>query len=281
MAMTSINGKATVSSRIEGTDLHISEPAAASTPQLVLSEISVRFGGVRAVEGVSLTVARQEIVGLIGPNGAGKTTLFDVISGVQPATSGRIEFEDRVITRLGPTRRSRLGIRRTFQRSQPFGWLSVEDNVLVALETGGGLIGDLLGRTGAQQRQRRERVREVLAQFQLEKVKDEAAGRLPIGVIRMVELARAVVGRPTLLLLDEPTSGLDRRETELLGDAMQRTSSEDNCTVLLVEHDVPFVMSRCDRVVALHLGSIIADGTPQAVQSNQSVRDAYLGNATT
>ena len=248
------------------------------TAQLELSDISVRFGGVHALTNVSLAVGEKEIVGLIGPNGAGKTTLFDTISGVQSPTSGQIRFEGKNVTRLGPTRRSRMGMRRTFQRSQPFGWLSVEDNILVALETGGSLLGDLVGRKGNQERQRRERVREVISQFQLEKVKGEAAGRLPIGVIRMVELARAVVSRPTLLLLDEPTSGLDRRETELLGDAMQRTRTEDNCTVLLVEHDVPFVMNRCDRVVALHLGAVLAEGTPQAIQSNLAVREAYLGH---
>jgi ABC-type branched-subunit amino acid transport system ATPase component len=252
--------------------------AASGRPLLALSDIRVRFGGVHALSGVSLDVPRGQIVGLIGPNGAGKTTLFDVVSGVQPATSGQIVFDGQDITRLGPTRRSRKGIRRTFQRSQPFGWLSVEDNVLVALETKGGLLRDLVGLKGSQERQRRERVREVLAQFQLESVKDEAAGRLPIGVIRMVELARAVVGRPTLLLLDEPTSGLDRRETDLLGDAMRRTRDDDGCTVLLVEHDVPFVMSRCDRVVALHLGSLLADGTPRSVQNDAAVRDAYLGH---
>jgi len=270
-----INGDAAVSSHALGTTESTATQAAVA--QLALHDICVRFGGVRALNGVSFAVGRQEIIGLIGPNGAGKTTLFDVISGVQPATSGRIEFAGRTITRMSPTRRSRLGVRRTFQRSQPFGWLSVEDNVLVALESSGGLFGDLVGRAGRQERQRRERVREVLAQFQLEKVRDEAAGRLPIGVIRMVELARAVVGRPTLLLLDEPTSGLDRRETELLGDAMQRTAAEDHCTVLLVEHDVPFVMNRCERVVALHLGSVLADGTPREIQNNEAVREAYLG----
>jgi ABC-type branched-subunit amino acid transport system ATPase component len=252
--------------------------AGTTKPLLELDDIRVRFGGVHALRDVSLSFRPQEIVGLIGPNGAGKTTLFDVVSGVQPPTSGRITFDGRAITRLGPTRRSRLGIRRTFQRSQPFGWLSVEDNILVALETKGGLLGDLLGRTGRQERRRRERVREVLAQFQLEAVQDEAAGRLPIGIIRMVELARAVVGRPTLLLLDEPTSGLDRRETELLGNAMRRTAADDGCTVLLVEHDVPFVMQRCDRVVALHLGRVLADGTPQEVQNDTAVRAAYLGH---
>ena len=280
MTMNAINGDPSAPTQPKGAGPHTPVRAASSPPQLELSDISVRFGGVHALNGVSLTVGRQEIVGLIGPNGAGKTTLFDVISGVRPPTSGRIGFEGRMVTRLGPTRRSRLGIRRTFQRSQPFGWLSVEDNVLVALESGGGLLGDLLGRTSAHERRRRERVREVLAQFQLEKVKDEAAGRLPIGVIRMVELARAVVGRPSLLLLDEPTSGLDRRETELLGEAMQRTATDEQCTVLLVEHDVPFVMSTCERVVALHLGAVLADGAPQAIQNNELVREAYLGQST-
>jgi branched-chain amino acid transport system ATP-binding protein len=280
MTSNAKNDEASVPGRVHDAKPEGGPPSAQPTQGLALTDIRVRFGGVHALKGISFAVDRQEIVGLIGPNGAGKTTLFDVISGVQPATSGRIDFHGRMVTTMSPTRRSRLGIRRTFQRSQPFGWLSVEDNVLVALETGGGLFGDLVGRTSRQERQRRERVREVLAQFQLEKVKDEAAGRLPIGVIRMVELARAVVGRPSLLLLDEPTSGLDRHETELLGDAMLRTAVDDHCTVLLVEHDVPFVMTRCERVIALHLGSVLADGTPQEIQNNESVREAYLGQHT-
>ena len=247
-------------------------------PLLRLSGVSVSFGGVHALRNISLTVDAGQICGLIGPNGAGKTTLFDAISGVRPPTSGNIRFAGRNVSKNGPTSRARLGMRRTFQRSQPFGWLSVEDNIRVALEgETNNLLGDMARLKGRQAKARTERVREVLAQFNLESVKDQPAGRLPIGLIRMVELARALVSKPRLLLLDEPTSGLDQRETGLLGRAIAGARRDYGCAVLLVEHDVPFVVQLCDRLVALNLGTILADGTPEEVQVNPAVRTAYLG----
>lgn len=253
-----------------------------SAPTLRALGISVRFGGVRALSDVTLAASAGEIVGLIGPNGAGKTTLFDVLSGIRSPSSGRVLLDERDITRHGPTWRARHGIKRTFQRQQTFGWLTVEENVLVALEWhggGGGLLADIAALPSRRRRERarRERADEVLEACGLGDVRDEPAGKLPIGRARMVEMARAIVDRPRVLLLDEPTSGLEESEMESLGASMQRVCREEGCAVMLVEHDVGFVMSQCDRVVVLNLGEVIAEGTPEAVREEPAVIAAYLG----
>jgi branched-chain amino acid transport system ATP-binding protein len=170
-------------------------------------------------------------------------------------------------------------MRRTFQRQQVFGWLPVEDNVLVALEWrggGGGLAADLLALPSrrSRERERRDRVDEVLERCGLEALRLEPAANLPIGQARMVELARAVVDRPKVLLLDEPTSGLEESEVENLA---RRLCEEEECAVVLVEHDVGFVMRECHRVVVLNLGSIIANDVPEVVRADPAVREAYLG----
>jgi ABC-type branched-subunit amino acid transport system ATPase component len=249
---------------------------------LRLSDIVVRFGGIAALGGVALEVGNAEIVGIIGPNGAGKTTLFDVISGIRAPNAGRVELEGRDVTGATSTERARRGLRRTFQRVQTFGWLSVEDNVLAALEWrsgGGGFAADLVGFPTRRRRvrERRARVEAVLEQCGLLPVRAELAGSLPIGVARMVELARAIVDSPSVLLLDEPASGLDATEVDRLGTVIQSVRDQTRCAVLLVEHDAGFVMEQCDRVVVLHLGTVLADGPPDEVQRNQAVRDAYLG----
>jgi branched-chain amino acid transport system ATP-binding protein len=247
------------------------------TVVLRASDVSVRFGGVFALSDVSIEVCEGEILGLIGPNGAGKTTLFDVLSGIRSPSAGRVLLRDANITRRSPTWRSRHGIKRTFQRQQTFGWLTVEENVLVALEWhggGGGLIGDLLGAPTRRwrERERRARADEVLDICGLSDVRDEPAGKLPIGRARMVEVARAIADRPVVLLLDEPTSGLDQ-----LGETMQRVARDEQCAVVLVEHDVGFVMSQCHRIVVLNLGHEIANGTPEIVRNDPVVGAAYLG----
>ena len=249
---------------------------------LRLSGIGVRFGGIAALGGVSFDVARGEIVGMIGPNGAGKTTLFDVISGIRTPNAGTVELDGRDVTKSTAAQRARRGLRRTFQRVQTFGWLSVEDNVLAALEWrggGGGFAADLVAfpTRGRRARQRRAQVEAVLERCGLLPVRAELAGSLPIGVARMVELARAIVDSPSVLLLDEPASGLDATEVERLGTVIQSVREETRCAVLLVEHDAGFVMEQSDRVVVLHLGMVLADGRPDEVQRNQEVRDAYLG----
>jgi ABC-type branched-subunit amino acid transport system ATPase component len=254
-----------------------------SHPALALSDITVRFGGITALQEVSLRLDAGEVRGLIGPNGAGKTTLFDVISGIRLPDAGRVELDGREITGLSAVRRARLGLRRTFQRVQTFGWLSVEDNVLAALEWrsgGGGLAADLVSFPTrlTREKERRARVAHVTDLCGLTPVRHETAGSLPIGLGRMVELARAIVDAPRVLLLDEPTSGLDETEAARLGERIQDIRAHESCAVLLVEHDVGFVMRQCDRIVVMHLGELLAEGRPEQIRANPAVRAAYLGD---
>lgn len=246
---------------------------AASRPALEARGLSKSFGGVHAVSDVSLTVARGEVCGLIGPNGAGKTTLFDLLSGVTKPTAGSVYLDGKDVTRRSPTWRARYGVRRTFQRQQPFGWLSVEDNLLVALEwRGPGLPGPHRARTAAAHRLQVDAVLEML---DLEPLRRVPAAGLTIGQARLVEMARAVVASPRVLLLDEPTSGLAVAEAEQVAQAIQKVGA--TCAVVLVEHDVPFVLRCCDRIVVLNTGSVLATGTPAEIRNNDAVAAAYLG----
>jgi branched-chain amino acid transport system ATP-binding protein len=261
---------------------HPAEAPPSASPALSLTGVSVRFGGIRALTDVSLSVPVGGIHGLIGPNGAGKTTLFDVISGLRAPNSGRLALGDTDITRLTPTRRARLGLRRTFQRVQLFGRLSVADNLLVALEHhggGGGLVGDVLALPSRRrrERERRERVAEVAELCGLTGVLDRPAGSLSFALARQVELGRALVDRPSVLLLDEPTSGLDDEETARLGGLINAVSSDHRCAIVLVEHNVQFVMGHCEYIGFLSLGRVLATGTPAEVRANPEVQQAYLG----
>jgi ABC-type branched-subunit amino acid transport system ATPase component len=253
-----------------------------TAPMISLDTISVRFGGIVALGEVSFEARAGEVLGIIGPNGAGKTTLFDVISGVRAPNEGRVRIDGTDVTNRSSSSRARMGLRRTFQRVQTFGWLSVEDNVLAALEWqrgGGGFLADMTAFPTRKRRERarRQRVEEVLDRCGLLPVRGELAGSLPIGVARMVEFARAIVDTPKVLLLDEPASGLDETEIERLGAQIQAVRTETNCAVLLVEHNAGFVMEQSNRIVVLTLGSILASGLPEEIQQNQQVRDAYLG----
>jgi ABC-type branched-subunit amino acid transport system ATPase component len=251
-------------------------------PLLEAREVSVRFGGVAALSAVSLGFFPGQIRGLIGPNGAGKTTLFDVLAGQRRPSTGSVYFDGQDITGRSPTWRSRQGIRRTFQRQQTFGWLSVEDNLVVAMEWkggGGGMVADLVHWPKRRQieKVRRQRAAEVIELCHLGDIAHVAAGKLAIGSARMIELARAIVDHPKALLLDEPTSGLREEEAERFGRTVREIVSEENCAVVLVEHDMQFVMGHCDHIAVLNLGEVIADGTPAEIQADPVVGAAYLG----
>ncbi|MGW5735684.1 MULTISPECIES: ABC transporter ATP-binding protein [Streptomyces] len=251
---------------------------------LEASGIGVRFGGVHALTDVGLSLRAGEVCGLIGPNGAGKTTLFDVVSGIRRPDQGRVLLDGADITRRSPVWRARHGMRRTFQRQQLFGQLTVADNLLVAQEWrggGGGFAADLLAAPTRRTREkaRRARASTVLRECGLEALGDAYAGALPVGRARMVELARAVADPPRVLLLDEPASGMTADERGHLSAVIRHLADEEGCAVLLVEHNVAFVMELCARVVVLDLGTVLAEGTAADVRADPRVRDAYLGTA--
>jgi branched-chain amino acid transport system ATP-binding protein len=236
---------------------------------LKADDIEVRFGGVRAVQGMSLDCPAGRVTGLIGPNGAGKTTLFNVISGLQKPNAGRILLDDHDITRHSTQRRAKAGVARTFQRLEVFGSLSVRDNVLLAAELHGGLR-----RRGAGDVADRLLERVGLAAF-----REQQAGVLPTGMARLLELARALATHPAVLLLDEPGSGLDESEGRALGTLLTELAGE-GMAVLLVEHDMELVMRVCEHVYVLNFGQLLSEGTPAQVQADPAVQTAYLGSET-
>ncbi len=249
-----------------------------AVPAIEVTGVGVSFGGIRALNEVTFAVEEGRTYGVIGPNGAGKTTLFDVVTGLRRPTQGSVSLHGADVTATGALGRSRMGIRRTFQRPQVFGRLTVLDNVLTALEWhggGGGLFGDLfaLPSRRAHERERRERARAVLERCGLSSLADAYAADLPIGQRRMVELARAIVDDPSVLLLDEPTSGLDADQSARFAEVIAGL----DVTILLVEHDVGFVMDTCERLIVLNLGEVIAEGTPSQIREDPVVRAAYLG----
>ncbi|MBS1838909.1 MAG: ABC transporter ATP-binding protein, partial [Actinobacteria bacterium] len=250
---------------------------------LEVRDLSVRFGGHLAVGGVSLSVAPGQVAGLIGPNGAGKTTTFNAVCGVITPTSGQVLLDGRDISRLSTHRRARTGIGRTFQRLEVFSSLSVRDNIRVGLEIRRGWA---RGRSTAPafvaagaDPSPAEEIELILERLHLDHVADLPVGSLPTGQARLVELGRALVARPRVLLLDEPASGLDERETDDFGDLLV-TLAGAGLGILLVEHDISLVMRVCEDLSVLDFGQVIAHGTPSEIRSNEAVLAAYLGSAT-
>jgi branched-chain amino acid transport system ATP-binding protein len=252
--------------------------------QVRLEDLTVTLGGIRAVSRLSLTVEPGECVGLIGPNGAGKTTLLDSISGLRRLTSGRFLLNDANVSGRSATWLAKAGVRRTFQRTQGFGWLTVEENILVALESHRGahhLWAEILGLPAARHKKAEwtRLAARVIDDCGLSGVQTSPAAGLPIGQLRLMEFARAVVDQPRLLLLDEPTSGLATAETQRVAGQVRQLKESRRCTVILVEHDVEFVTSLCDRIVVLAQGCVLRDGDPGEIRRDPAVMDAYLGQS--
>ena len=253
---------------------------------LRVQDLSIEFGGLKAVSGFSCEIDQGELVGLIGPNGAGKTTVFNMLSGIYVPSEGEIEFRDRrsnthLVRGFNPAKLNHLGIARTFQNIRLFSKLSVEDNIRIALHssrTSGPLDALLrLNRFRIDEKRMGAKAYELLSLFKIEQKKDELAMNLPYGEQRKLEIVRALASNPCLLLLDEPAAGMNPQETEELMKTISFIRDKFRLTILLIEHDMRLVMGICERLVVLDYGRIIASGTPEEIRKNPAVIKAYLG----
>jgi ABC-type branched-subunit amino acid transport system ATPase component len=247
-------------------------------------DVTVRFGGVVALEAVGISAPPSAIVGLVGPNGAGKTTLFGVLSGLVRPRSGRVLFRGVDVTRASPPRRSRLGLARTFQRIELFSELTVRDHLVVAHRAherrDRRLLADLAGLGSRPSPREHELVAGLLDLLGLTALADRPAALLPLGTGRLVEVARALATEPAIVLLDEPTSGLDAGEAEQLATALKRTRADLGVAFVLVEHNVDFVLGLAEHVTVLDFGKVIAAGAPATIRADEAVQAAYLGTST-
>jgi ABC-type branched-subunit amino acid transport system ATPase component len=254
-----------------------------AAPLLAAHDVTVRFGGVVALDAVSLSVPPESTVGLVGPNGAGKTTLFGVLSGLIRPRSGHVTMGDTDVTNRSPQYRARRGLARTFQRMELFTELTVRDHLVLARRVKDGrerllgIVRDLAGFGERPAPGEDQAVDELLALLGLEPVADRPALAVPLGTGRLLEVARALASEPYVMLLDEPSSGLDVHETEQLGEALQRVRAERGTAFVLVEHNVEFVLGLAERISVLDFGKLLVEGTPDEIRTSPEVQAAYLG----
>jgi branched-chain amino acid transport system ATP-binding protein len=259
-----------------------STAVAVTTPRLRCQDVTVRFGGVVAVNSVSIDIPPSRIVGLVGPNGAGKSTLFSVLSGLRHPNAGTVEFDGADITRASAQHRARLGLARTFQHPEVFGGLTVREHIILAHRVStrrSRIWSDMVTARGFRRADAEEndRVSSLLEGLNLTRIAEQPVAALSLGMTRLVEIARALATNPAVLLLDEPSSGLDSRETDQVIEVFRLATERRGVSLLLVEHDMSIVLGLCDQVHVLDFGVKIAAGTPDQIRADPAVKAAYLG----